>query len=322
MRILKKWLTLSLVLVLTTNFVGCSKTEETKAEEKNLVSKEQVREEENLEVSYPIQLVDSYDREITLEKEPKKVISVGPNITEILFELGVKERLVARTNYCDYPEAVSEIPSIGTLKTPDIELIISLTPDLVITSTHFDEENTRKLEDAGIKVMGLYEKNNVTGVYRMIETIGTALNKKEKALEVVESMKETITQVTNKVKDLEAPSVYYVVGYGESDHSAPENTFVGQLLKLAGGNNIVPASDSWAYSKELLLEQDPYVIILRKGEKDNFCSTQGYKELTAVKEGRVYEIDNNLLDRQGWRNGLGVLELAKILHPEGFVSGY
>lgn len=271
------------------------------------------------ETIYPVKITDSYGKEVTLEKEPKKVISVAPNISEIIFDLGAGEKLVGRTNYCDYPQEVTSVESIGTMRTPDIEKIISLEPDIVIASTHFNEENSKKLEDAGITVISLYEENNVDGVYTMIETLGTALNKNDKAKEKIDEMKKTIDKVESTVSNLNQPSVYYVVGYGEGgDFSAPENTFVGGLIKMAGGKDIVPASDNWSFSLESLLEADPEIIVLKDGEKDKFMSSEGYKELTAVKEGRVYEIDNNLIDRQGYRNAEGVLKLAEIFHKDAF----
>ena len=111
------------------------------------------------ETIYPVKITDSYGKEVTLDKEPKKVISVAPNISEIIFDLGAGEKLVGRTNYCDYPQEVTSVESIGTMRTPDIEKIISLEPDIVIASTHFNEENSKKLEDAGITVISLYEEN-------------------------------------------------------------------------------------------------------------------------------------------------------------------
>lgn len=142
------------------------------------------------ETIYPVKITDSYGKEVTLDKEPKKVISVAPNISEIIFDLGSGEKLVGRTNYCDYPQEVTSVESIGTMRTPDIEKIISLEPDIVIASTHFNEENSKKLEDAGITVISLYEENNVDGVYTMIETLGTALNKNDKAKEKIDEMKK------------------------------------------------------------------------------------------------------------------------------------
>ncbi len=268
---------------------------------------------------YPLTLTDSFGGEVTLDKAPEKVVSVAPNMTELVYKLGAGNMLVGRTDYCDYPEEALNVESIGTLRTPDIEKIISLEPDLVLTSTHFNEENAQKLESAGIKVLSLYEENNVDGVYTMIDTLGKALNKQTEAEETIKEMKTTIEDTTKKIEGLEKPKVYYVVGFGEyGDFSAPENTFVGQLIKLAGGNNIVPASDSWAFSLEKLIEADPEIIVVKKGDKENFMSTPGYSDLSAVKNGKVYEIDNNLLDRQGYRNAEGVKVLAEIFYPEAF----
>ena len=312
-KLLKKFSVLLLFIAFTFSITGCGNFNKSETENK---SSESVK---TGSLSYPLTITDSFGKEVTLDKEPEKIISVAPNITEMIFKLDAEDKLVGRTDYCDYPEDVSKIESIGTLRTPDIEKIISLDPDIVITSTHFNEENSKKLEDAGIIVISLYEENDVNGVYTMIETLGKALNKAEKANEIVEEMKNTIDEVKSTVSGLEEPSVYYVVSYGESgDFSAPENTFVGGLIKIAGGKDIVPASDNWSFSLEALLEADPDIIIVRDGEKDKFMSTEGYKELTAVKEGRVYEIDNNLIDRQGYRNAEGVLKLAEIFHQDAF----
>ena len=313
-QLLKKVIMMLLCLVMTMGvFVGCTNNstipDETETKQENQAQQS----------NYPVTITDSFGKEVTLEQEPKRIVSVAPNVTEMVYALGDEDKLVGRTDYCDYPAEVSEIESIGTLMTPDIEKIISLEPDLVITSTHFDDENGAKLEEAGIPVIGLYEEFEVEGVYTMLNTLGIALNKQEEAAALVNEMKTTIQDVQTKVADLEAPTVYYVVGYGEyGDYSAPENTFVGQLIKLAGGNNIVPASDSWSYTLEALLEADPEMIIVRSGDKEGFMAAEGYNHLTAVKEGHVYEIDGNLLDRQSNRNAEGVLTLAKIMHPEAF----
>ena len=314
-KLLKKFTVALLLTVFTLGITGCGNT----AGNVNKSSSDSTSSVTNGETKYPVTITDSFGTEITLEKEPQKVISIAPNITEMIFDLKAEDKLVGRTNYCDYPKDAESIESIGTMRTPDIEKIISLEPDLVIASTHFNEENAKKLQEAGIKTISLYEENQVTGVYTMIETLGIALNKNDQAKESVDQMKKTIDEVTSAVNGLEEPTVYYVVGYGEGgDFSAPENTFVGGLIKLAGGKNIVPASDSWTFSLEALLEADPYIIVLRSGEKEQFMAAEGYKELTAVKEGRVYEIDNNLIDRQGYRNAEGVLTLAKIFHPQAF----
>ena len=113
------------------------------------------------ETTYPVEISDSNGNKVTIEKEPTKIVSVAPNLTELVCKLGLKDKLVGRSDYCDYPADVADIQSVGTIMTPDIEKIISLEPDLVIVSTHFDEENTKKLTDLGITILTLYDEGNV-----------------------------------------------------------------------------------------------------------------------------------------------------------------
>jgi iron complex transport system substrate-binding protein len=268
---------------------------------------------------YPVEIVDSYGDVITLESEPERVVSVAPNLTELMYKLDAGDKLVGRSDYCDYPEEVSEIESVGNLTTPDIEKIVSLEPDVVIVSTHFDEENTKKLEELGIPVITLYEENDVTGVYDMITTLGTAINKNNEAKECVSQMQATIQEVTDAVEGEEKPSVYYVVGFGEyGDYTAGGDTFIGGLIELAGGDNIAKDVSGWNITLEEIVEADPSIIVISEYSKEAFMSDSNYADLTAVKEGNVYTIDTNMLDRQGYRNAEGVRALAEIFHPEVF----
>jgi iron complex transport system substrate-binding protein len=269
--------------------------------------------------TYPIEITDSYGDVITLESEPQRVVSVAPNLTELMYKLDAGDKLVGRSDYCDYPEEVSEIESVGTLYTPDIEKIVSLEPDVVIVSTHFDEDNSQKLEELGIPVITLYEENDVTGVYDMITTLGKAINRTDEAAACVSEMQATIKEVTDAVADAEKPSVYYVVGFGEyGDFTAGGDTFIGGLIELAGGENIAKDVSGWSITLEQIVEADPSIIVISEDSKDAFMSDSNYADLTAVKEGNVYTLDTNMLDRQGYRNAEGVKALAEIFHPELF----
>ena len=271
------------------------------------------------QTAYPVELTDSYGDVVTLEYEPERIVSVAPNLTELLYELDASEKLVGRSDYCDYPEEVLDVETVGSLYTPDIEKIISLEPDLVIVSTHFDEENAAKLEELNIPVLTLYEEHNVTGVYDMIDILGTAINRNAQAADCVSKMQDTIDEVSTAVEGLEAPSVYYVVSYGEGgDFTAGGDTFIGGLIELAGGDNIAKNVSGWNITLEEIVEADPSIIITSEYDKEGFMSDANYTNLTAVKEGNVYTIDNNLLDRQGYRNAQGIKELAEIFHPEAF----
>lgn len=271
--------------------------------------------------NYPLTIVDSFNREIIIEKEPNRVISIAPNLTETIFALGQGEKLVGRTDWCDYPKEVNNIESIGSLMDPNIEKIVELNPDLVLVSTHFDTEVLKKLEELDIQVVGLYGEENIEGVYDIIDELGSILDAKERAASIIDNMKERIGEVKEKVKELKRPEVYYVVDFGDSgDFTAGKGTFIDQMINLAGGNNIAGELEGWKYSLERLIEQDPDILICSQfyNTKERLKEANGYKELSAVKEDRIYEIDNNILDRHGPRVVDGVEELAKILHPEKF----
>lgn len=319
MKQIKKLVVLLLSLSMVLGLVGCANSNNEVNKVTSTPTVTVTPTVENTEVEYPITITDSFGNEVIIEKEPTKVVSGGPNITEMIYALGAEDKLVGRTDYCDYPEKVSEIPSIGTLYTPDIEKITSLEPDVVFTSTHFDEDVANKLKELGIAVVGLYNSANYEGAYDIINIAATVLNKKQEAKTQMNEMKTLVSDVQSKVSDLEKKSVYYVVGYGEyGDSTATGDTFINEMIGLAGAINVAADGTNWSYSLERLLEVDPDVILVRTGEKDSFMNADGYKDLTAVKEGNVFEIESNLLDRQGVRNALGIEAIAKLVYPDAF----
>ena len=274
------------------------------------------------ETVYPFTFTELDGTEVVIESEPEKIVSMGPNVTEILYALGAGDKVVGRTDYCTYPEEVSSVESIGTMYTPDIEKIVSLEPDVVLGSTHFDAEVEANIKEQGIVTAALYDESDYTGVYDIITKVGQIVNKNAEAAEVVASMKEDVSEVVDILAAAQTkPTVYYVVGYGEyGDYTAGGDTFIGGLIEVAGGENIAKEVSGWSYDLESLVAADPEIIVIGTGMKDDFVTQENYKDLTAVKEGKVYEIDNDLLELQGPRNSEGIRALAEIIHPELFTE--
>ncbi|MDF2673088.1 MAG: transporter substrate-binding protein [Clostridiales bacterium] len=312
-KFMKKLITAILAIVIMFTFVACNNSNQ----QNNLGG---VKQEASV-TKYPYTAKDSNGSEVTIEKEPQKIISLAPNITELIYALGKGDKLIGRTDYCDYPEEVKNVESIGSLTDPNIEKIVELQPDLVVASTHFKEDVAKKLEDLGIKVVVLYNAENFDGAYDTITTFGQIINAQDKAEELVSGMKEKIENIKEKVKGTVIPKVYYVVGFGkDGDYTATGETFIAQMIEMAGGENIAKDATGWTYSLEKIIENDPEYIIISKnyGMKEQFIGTEGYKELSAVKNNKVIEIDNNILDRQGPRLPEGIETLAKIFHPDLF----
>ncbi|WP_027624197.1 ABC transporter substrate-binding protein [Clostridium lundense] len=273
------------------------------------------------ETKFPLTVKDSYGREVTIEKEPSKVISIAPNITETIYALGKENKLVGRTDYCDYPAQAKNVTSIGGLQDPNMEKIVELKPDLVIASTHFKKDVLKKLEDLGLKVVVLYGEESFEGAYNTIQKVGEILNVQPKAKQIVTNMQVKVDDIKSKVANKGTPSVYYVIGFGKTgDFTAGKDTFIDKMITMAGGKNVAEDAVGWKYSIEKLLEKNPEIVICSKyfDSKKNIKQTNGYKDLDAVKKDKLYEIDNNMLDRQGPRLADGLEALAKIIHPEAF----
>ena len=322
MKIFKNKVALLLaMMMLVMGLAGCGE----KANDSTLVETGAIVPDENsgeaasvADTEYPFNFTDSYGNVVTLEAEPERIVSVAPNMTEMLFAFGVGDKVVGRTDYCDYPAEALNVDSVGAIDKPDLEKIISLEPDVVIATT-FTEEGITKLKAAGIPVIVLHEEGTVDGVYVMIEDMGQIINKNPEALAMITEMKTSFADVHSKVVDLPKPTVYYVVGYGEyGDYTAGGDTFVGGLLEMAGGDNVAKDISGWNISLEKLIEADPEIIVISEWMKEDFVNAPNYCELSAVKNGKVYTMDINMLERQGYRNAQGVLELAKIFHPEAF----
>ncbi len=271
--------------------------------------------------AFPVTITDSYGRQVTLDKKPERIISIAPNITETIAALNATDRLVGRTEYCDYPESIKSVDSIGTLQEPNIEKIVELKPDIVIASTHFKKEVVEKLEQMNVKVAVLYGAETFDGVYETIGNVAKLIGEEETGAKIVSDMKKKVSDVTEKVKNADKPKTYYVVGFGQTgDYTAGKGTFIGELIGMAGGTNVAGDVEGWKYSLEKIVENDPDIMICSKfyDSKKGIEATNGYKDLRAIKEGKLFEIDNNILDRQGPRLADGLEELAKIIHPELF----
>ncbi|WP_320129337.1 ABC transporter substrate-binding protein [uncultured Sphaerochaeta sp.] len=272
----------------------------------------------------PVKLTytDSLGRVVAFSENPRRIISLAPNVTETIAALGSLDLLVGRTDYCNYPVEVSNIPSIGTLYTPSVEKLISLKPDLVIASSFVSDQLIESLQKASIKIVCINKQETFSGTYAMIEDIAFLLGKEKEGKALVSTMKNTVSNVVEKTKDLPKPRVYFLIDFGSFDGTATGDTFIDQMLSLSGATNIAKSASNWTYSKELLVENDPDLIIIspRWGETaketiEAFSSTKPYKDLRSTKEGNLVSIDADLISRQGPRSALALQTLAKAIHP-------
>ncbi len=316
---------LMLSLIMSFALVGCAGNDEVTPSPTTEANKEVTPSEEpepTDKVFTEVTIIDSTGEEIKITEEPMKVVSLAPNATEIIAALGAEDKLVGRTAYCNYPESVMSLPEIGGTYDPNVELIISLEPDLVVASGHAPEEAITKLREVGITVAYLKEDENFEGTYSTIEKIALILGKEDEAKVVIDEMKTKIADVKAEVAALnleKLPTVYYATSYGESDFGAGGDTFIGEIIELAGGVNIADEVSGWAISKEQIADGDPDIIIVPAGEfnvLDGMKTADFYKDLRAIQDGNIFEINGDAISRQSPRVADALVEMAQKLHPE------
>ncbi|MBN1776410.1 MAG: ABC transporter substrate-binding protein [Clostridiales bacterium] len=266
---------------------------------------------------YPLKVTDSYGNTAVIESEPMRIVSCAPNVTELLFELGAGEKVVGRTDYCNYPDEVFSIDSVGSIDIPSIESIIALEPDLVIASSIFTESSYDALVGLGLPVVVWHEEYDIDGVQNMIRAVGEILDRNAEAEVLIEKMDKRIEKAVENIEGQERPSVYYAVSFGEyGDYTAGGDTFVHRLIETAGGDNIAADISGWSFSLEKLIEADPDIILVNQYMLEDFIATEPYSGLSAVQNGRVFGVDSDLLERQGYRNAEGIALLVSLFYPQ------
>ncbi len=249
---------------------------------------------------YPLELTDFYGQKVTVESEPHRVISASPVITEIIYELGMEDRLVGRTDYCDYPTEVTDIASIGAIDSPNTETIIELNPDVIIASSVLSEDDYNKISELGYPVLIVRDETSFEGMFTNIEAVAKILNCNDKAAELVKSLRDRIAKITPITNNV---SVYYCVGFGEyGEFAATGDTYINEMIEMTGAKNTAADAQYWTFSLEALIEADPDYILLPEWAYNDFISTEPYCELSAVKNNHVIVIDPNIFERQTARN--------------------
>lgn len=266
--------------------------------------------------------IDSRGTSIPLNQQINRVVSLSPNVSETIAALGGSELLVGKTDYCNYPEHIQSIESVGDLVSPSIEKIISLNPDIVIVSTIGQNQTLEALDNANIQVAYIDKSQSMEGTYSLIEDIGLLIDKETEAQQIILEMREEVQRVVDRVSSLDKVSTYYVAGFGQwGDFTATGETFIDEMIAIAGGDNIAKDAKNWTFSLEQLLIKDPSIIILPptwgstfEETKKAFISYEAYAPLKAVKEDKIYPIDSDILNRQGPRSAKAITLLSNIIH--------
>jgi len=272
-------------------------------------------------------MVDDLGRSVNIEKVPQRIISLAPSNTEILFALGLGDRVVGVTEYCDYPPEALEKEKVGGYSTPDIEKIIALEPDLILASSIHAKEIIPALEERGLIVFAL-EPQNLDGILADIRVVGEITGSEKEASELVAQMErrvKAVTEKTDKLREDQRPRVFYPVWH-DPLWTVGSETFVNELIEKAGGVNIFRDIKRYkTVDLETVIARNPEIIIAAAGHEDageelfKWVKSEARLSVTeAHRNNRVYLIDSDVVERAGPRIVEGLEVLAKCIHPEIF----
>ena len=268
-------------------------------------------------------LKDSRGRDLVLPVPPRKIISLVPSVTEVVYALGGEARLVGVTDFCDWPPEAAKKPRVGGMLAPNLELIVALKPDLIVmTSEGSRQETFDQLQRLGIPVFTV-APHRLSDVLAVIAQLGELTGRPGAVGPLVESLKRRIQAVERAVRPYPRPKVLYVL-WPEPLIVPGREGLVTELIELAGGASVTAGEPNSypRFSLEAVAARAPEVIILaRHGADGTPLARAPWERLTtlpAVRAGRVHSVDGTYLHRYGPRVVDALELLARVIHPEAF----
>lgn len=313
------WLTSILAVFLLTACGGTATEDKPKVDETPEVETVE-------EGTFPLTLTDAVGNEVTLEKAPATVVSMMPSNTEILFELGLNDEIIGVGDFDDYPAEALEKEKIGGQEF-NVEAIVAMDPEIVFgheSAFGMGEDGYEQIRAAGIPVFIVKNATNFDETYDTIETIGKAMDKTEKADEIIEGMKAKVAEVLAKTDSVENKKTVFVETSPAPEIYTPgKNTFMQEILDMVGAENIAADEEGWVMmDPEVIVDKNPDVIVVMYDYIDtaveDVYKRDGFDTITAIKDEQVIQVDENITSRTGPRLADGLEAIAKAIYPEVF----
>jgi iron complex transport system substrate-binding protein len=281
-----------------------------------------------------ISVIDDSGKNVTITSYPDRIVSLAPSTTEILFGLGLSDKIVGTVSYSGYATDIQNtieaknITVVGTFNKVNVELVTGLQPDLIVASGAYQQSLAGKFMEQG-KTVVMLNPTEFSGILADITLLGKVTGQDANATTLVNSMQSKVQEITAKTSGLDKPSVYveyYVDKNGYSSYGA--NSYINELISMAGGVNVFAGFQGQyvTTSTEEVLKANPAIIIISKGvmsslsgiTPDSIKARQSWENIDAVKNNKIYEVDEALITIWGPRIVNGLEELAQVIHPEVF----
>ena len=266
-----------------------------------------------------ITVTDMFGREVTIEGPVTRIIALEPSDCEMLCAIGCGDALVGRGKYCDYPASVLELPAVQSGANTNLEEILTLNPQVVVMSdmAHTTEQ-VELLEKNGVRVIGT-DANSIEEVYANIRLLGVIMGKEAEAEAVIAGMQATFADVAAKSEKTDKTIYFEVMPLEWGLWSAGANTFMHELAEICGMKNAFADIDGWQQvSQEQVIERSPDYIVLVTGmgeaAVDEVMARAGWENITAIKNGAVYNADSYAMTRPAPRLAEAVVDLYNFLN--------
>ncbi|MEN3186841.1 MAG: cobalamin-binding protein [Atribacterota bacterium] len=276
--------------------------------------------------SQEIILQDDWGREFHILNPAQRIVSLSPANTEVVFALGLGDRLIGVTNYCNYPEEAQEKEKVGNITEVDLEKVIRLEPDLVLAGSLTPREMVDKLEELGVRVFVL-DAHTIDEVFGGLRKVAIIAGVRDKGEQLVQTLRDELVRITQKVNTLpveKKPRLLHVIWH-DPIWTTGRNTFVDEFIRLGGGLNVVSDLEGYVtLSLEEFLRRNPDIItvVSTHGSEavsyEFLLSDERLRAIRAIQEGKVFLVDSDLVSRPGPRVIEAVSVFARVLHPEIF----
>jgi iron complex transport system substrate-binding protein len=272
-------------------------------------------------------IYDDFDTPFTLTEAPQRIVSLAPNITEILFALGLGDRIVGVTRYCDYPAQALQKEKIGGMVDPNLERIQALRPDLIVGFRGNPLGVLNKLRNLHFPVFVLNLGSSLDGLFQTIEKVGRVTRGEEPARGLVTGLREKHRAIRQALRNSSKKPKVFLSVYGQGLWTCGEGSYLNDLLVQAGGVNIAEKIERrWLQlNREWLIHENPDVIIIMAKDKERFSQAgesfradPRLRDVRAVKDNNIHWLDENIAGRFGPRLIDALEAVAHILHPEIF----
>lgn len=276
------------------------------------------------DTTYPLEITDDLGNQVTFEEAPETIVSLSPAATEILYAIGAGDKVVGRTDYCDYPQEVADVDSIGSYAEPNMELIIEKAPDVIFVSDYIDDSIRSQVEAIGTKVF-IFSANDIEAVENDIQAAGQILNVNDEAKEVTDGMEADRADLKETLSGKEEEkSVFIDIG---SYYSAGPGSLLDSLLKEIQAENVAEdTGETWPQlSVERIIEKDPNVYVSLYTKPEELKEVSGLADLDCIANDNIVYFDGlsneaNMMQRPGPRLVQGAKILAESIYPELFAD--